>query len=112
MSAETIEARKAAEAFIEGRLFKSKNTDVEHYDGGWGLFYHDHCIAAQRSGNVVFCLHGWTSKSTIARLNAICRRLWGEDRFRMQKHRVWFGPGFLREVDPNEKIKLPMKVTP
>lgn len=106
------ESTKAAKAFVQGKPFKGKNTDVETHIGGWGMFHHTHCIAAHRDGKVTFCLQGWTSQTTIARLNAICVQLWGEPRFRIEKGRVWFGPGFLREVDPAEKIKLPIEVTP
>lgn len=106
------ESTKAAKAFVCGMSFKGKNTQVETHFDGWGVFHHTHCIAARRDGMVTFCLWGWTSQTTLARLNAICVLLWGEPRFRQEKGRVWFGTGFLREVDPLEKIKLPIGVKP
>jgi hypothetical protein len=106
------ESTKAAAAFVQGKPFKGKLTEVETHVDGWGMFLHKHCIAAHRDGMVTFCMHGWTSQTTIARLNAICAQLWGKTCFRQEKGRVWFGHGFLREVDPNEKIRLPMEVTP
>lgn len=102
----------AAKAFVIGKPFKGKLTDIETYNNGWGMFFHGNCIAARRDGYIVFCLQNWTSRTTLARLNAVCTLLWGEPRFRQEKGRIWFGPGFLREVEPLEKIKLPIEVTP
>lgn len=109
------ESTKAAMAFVARKAFKGKNTEVELYNQdphGCGLFLHKHCIAVRNEHKVVFCLQGWVSQVTLARLNAICTLLWGEERFRQEKGRIWFGPGFLREVDPKEEITLPLKVTP
>jgi hypothetical protein len=107
MSTDSIEARRAAEAFRDRTEYCGARTACV----GDFMWLYGNLIVSRftRDGNtyIRFNQRGWPTKITIGRMNAVARALFGEDLFFRKKGKVYLGRTLLREVSSLEDIIIP-----
>lgn len=93
---------QSVKAFMNGRNFKSGNTEVNVCDSNADLYLFGNLIAKKRAGCVFISNAGWKSVTTKERLNGVCDMV--EDTGINQVKGVWYRGS---EVFPsNEWVRI------
>lgn len=113
---EMIRMRKETERVVDAFLKDQVLSAMRSRSTGNALWLHDSPVVTRQyiDGvmHYVICLHGYPTQTTLDRINGFCLKAFGRKMFSKKRGSIWFGEGFLREVDPKETIILPADFKP